>query len=467
MSTNFLTRVMRKAVTFILISTLLTILIVTINASDALSLDTTFDGDGKVTLSFTTPGNDIGSGIAVQSDGKIVVVGTSNGGSGNSELAVARFNTDGSPDPSFNGTGLVTTSFSAGNDVGSGIAVQSNDQIVVVGTSNNGSGNSELAVARFNTDGSLDATFNGTGLVTTSFSAGNDIGSGIAVQSNDQIVVVGTSNNGSGNSELAVARFNTDGSLDATFNGTGLVTTSFSAGNDVGSGIAVQSNDQIVVVGTSNNGSGNSELAVARFNTDGSPDPSFSGDGRVTLSFTAPGDDVGSGIAVQSDGKIVVVGTTDDLSNTWFAVARFTVNGSLDPSFAGGGTVISRSSLNGDDMGSGIAVQSNDQIVVVGSSDDGSGKWRFVVARFISIDGSFPDPDNIGKAITSFTAGDDIGSGIAVQSDDRIVVVGTADNGSGDSDFAVARYNPADLSLTGGGGGGGGGGCFIATAADG
>jgi uncharacterized delta-60 repeat protein len=225
---------MRKAVTFILISTLLPLLIVTIHASDALSLDTTFDGDGKVTLSFTTPGNDIGSGIAVQSDGKIVVVGTSN----------------------------------------------------------DGSGNSELAVARLNTDGSLDATFNGTGLVTTSFSAGNDIGSG-------------------------------------------------------------------------------------------------------------------------------------------------------------------------------IAVQSNDQIVVVGSSDDGSGKWRFVVARFTSIEGNFPDPDNIGKAITSFTAGDDIGSGIAVQSDDRIVVVGTADDGSGDSDFAVARYNPADLSLTGGGGGGGGGGCFIATAADG
>jgi uncharacterized delta-60 repeat protein len=148
-------------------------------------------------------------------------------------------------------------------------------------------------------------------------------------------------------------------------------------------------------------------------------------------------------------------------------VARFNLDGSLDPSFAGGGKVISRSSLNGDDMGSGIAVLSNDQIVVVGSSDDGSGKWRFVVARFISIDGSFPDPDNIGKAITSFTAGDDIGSGIAVQSDDRIVVVGTADDGSGDSDFAVARYNPADLSLTGGGGGGGGGGCFIATAADG
>jgi uncharacterized delta-60 repeat protein len=204
-------------------------------------------------------------------------------------------------------------------------------------------------------------------------------------------------------------------------------------------------------VGTSDNGSGTSEFAVARFNVDGSLDTSFSTDGLVTISFSA-GNDVGSGIAVQSDGKIVVVGTSDDLSNTWLAVARFTVNGSLDPSFGVGGTVISISSSNGDDMGSGNAVQSDDRTVVVGSSDDGSGKWRFVVARF-NIDASFPDPAiDSGKAITSFTAGDDVGSGIAVQSDGRIVVVGTADDGSGDSDFAVARY-PADLSLTGGGGG--------------
>ena len=159
------------------------------------------------------------------------------------------------------------------------------------------------------------------------------------------------------------------------------------------------------------------------------------------------------------------MGTSDDLSNTWLAVARFNVNGSLDPSFGAGGTLISISSSNGDDMGSGNAVQFDDRTVVVGSSDNGSGKWRFVVARF-NIDASFPDPAiDSGKAITSFTAGDDIGSGIAVQSDDKIVVVGTADDGSGDSDFAVARY-PVDLSLTGGGGGGGGGGgCLISAAA--
>ena len=205
-----------------------------------------------------------------------------------------------------------------------------------------------------------------------------------------------------------MARFNVDGSLDTSFSGDGMVTTFFSAGDDVGSGIAVQSDGKIVVAGTSDNLSGTSEFAVARFNVDGSLDNSFSGDGMVTLSFTA-GDDVGSGIAVQSDGKIVVVGTTDDLSNTWLAVARFTVNGSLDTSFGVGGTVISISSSNGDDMGSGNAVQSDDRTVVVGSSDDGSGKWRFVVARF-NIDASFPDPAiDSGKAITSFTAGDDVG----------------------------------------------------------
>jgi hypothetical protein len=95
---------------------------------------------------------------------------------------------------------------------------------------------------------------------------------------------------------------------------------------------------------------------------------------------------------------------------------------------------------------------------------------EFVVARF-NADGSFANTANsFGKVTTSFSAGDDVGSGIAVQSDDKIVVVGTSDDGSGTSDFAVARYL-FDLRWTGGGGagggGGGGGGCFIETAADG
>jgi uncharacterized delta-60 repeat protein len=199
----------------------------------------------------------------------------------------------------------------------------------------------------------------------------------------------------------------------------------------------------------------------------------------VTASFLA-GDDVGSGIAVQSDGKIVVVGTSDNLSSTALVVAGFNINGSLDNSFGTDGSVITKSSLNGRDLGSGIAVQSDDKIVVVGSGDDLNGDLEFVVARF-NADGSFTGgftddfpftANGFGKETTSFSAGDDVGSGIAVQSDDKIVVVGTSDEGSGTSDFAVARYL-SDLSLNGGGsnsgggssgGGGGGGGCFIATA---
>jgi uncharacterized delta-60 repeat protein len=142
MSTVFLTRVITKIFTFILTSTLPTLLIVAIHPSDALSLDTSFGGDGKVTTSFSA-GDDLGSGIAVQSDDKIVVVGTRDNGSGTSQFALARFNVNGSLDNTFGVAGKVTTSFSAGDDVGSGIALQSNGKIVVVGTSNNGSGISE------------------------------------------------------------------------------------------------------------------------------------------------------------------------------------------------------------------------------------------------------------------------------------------------------------------------------------
>jgi uncharacterized delta-60 repeat protein len=411
MSTVFLIRVITKTFTFILTSILLTLLIVAIHPSDALALDTSFGGDGKMTISF-----------------------------------------------------------SAGDDVGSGVAVQADDKIVVVGTSDNGSGVSELAVARFNVNGSLDNTFSGDGKVTTGFSAGDDVGSGIALQSDGKIVVVGTSNNGSGISEFAVTRFNVNGTLDLTFGVAGKVTTSFSVGDDIGSGIAVQSDGKIVVVGTSDDGSGASEFAVARFNVNGSLDNTFDIDGKVTTSFFA-GNDVGSGIAVQSDDKMGIIGTSDDLGTTWFAVGRLNLDGSFDTTFSGDGKVLTKFSLTGDDIGLSIAVQSDDKIVVAGADNDASGTFRFAVARF-NIDGSFASTaDGFGKVTTNFSAGDDLGSGIAVQSDDRIVVAGTIDNGSGTSEFAVARYL-LDLPLDGGddgGGGGGGGGssCFIATAADG
>ena len=411
MSTNFFIRVITKAFTFILISTLPTLLIFTICPSEALSLDTSFSSNGKVTISF-----------------------------------------------------------SAGNDVGSDIAVQSDDKIVVVGTSDQGSGISEFAVARFNVDGSLDTTFSDDGKVITSFSAGDDVGSGIAVLSDDKIVVVGTSDDGGGASQFAVARFNVDGSLDTTFNGDGRVITSFSAGDDVGSGIAVQSDDKIVVVGTSDDGGGASQFAVARFDADGSLDTTFNGDGKLTTSFFA-GSDVGSGIAVQSDDKIGIIGTSDDLGTTWFAVGRLDLDGSFDTAFSGDGKVLTKFSLTGDDIGLSIAVQSDDKIVVAGAADDVSGALKFAVARF-NVDGSFATTDDSnGKVVTGFSAGDDVGSGIAVQSDDKIVVVGTSDSGSGTSEFAVARYL-LDLPLNGGddgdgGGGGGGSSCFITTAGDG
>jgi uncharacterized delta-60 repeat protein len=149
--------------TFIPISTLLTLLIVAIQASDALSRDTSFSSDGRVTTSFSAA-DDVGSGIAVQFDDKIVVVGSGDDLNGDLEFVVARFNADGSFTGGFtddfpftaNGFGKETTSFSAGDDVGSGIAVQSDDKIVVVGTSDDGSGTSDFAVARYLSDLSLN-----------------------------------------------------------------------------------------------------------------------------------------------------------------------------------------------------------------------------------------------------------------------------------------------------------------------
>ena len=128
--------------------------------------------------------------------------------------------------------------------------------------------------------GDLDTTFGTGGIVTTGFGAASDYARGVAVQSDSKIVVAGYSSNGT-QDVFALARYNTDGSLDTSFGGNGQVTTAFGFGHDRAYSVAVQSDGKIVVAGDSSNGL-NDDFAVARYNTDGSPDTSFGAGGKVT-----------------------------------------------------------------------------------------------------------------------------------------------------------------------------------------
>ncbi|NEQ21307.1 MAG: hypothetical protein F6K28_19200, partial [Microcoleus sp. SIO2G3] len=190
--------------------------------------------------------------------------------------------------PSFGATGKITTDF-GGNDYGYGVAVQSDGKIIVTGGNN-----SNFAIARYNSDGSLDTTFDTDGQLTTDF-GGNDYGYSVAVQSDGKIVVTAESD-----ANFVLARYNSDGSPDTTFDTDGQLTADF-GGNDYGYSVAVQSDGKIVVIGESN---GN--FVLARYNSDGSPDTTFDTDGQLTADFG--GNDYGYSVAVQSDGKIIVAG---------------------------------------------------------------------------------------------------------------------------------------------------------------
>lgn len=398
-------------------------------------LETTFGTGGKVTTDFANR-DDQGRSVAVQSDGRIVVAGSSFDGN-SVAFALVRYNADGSLDTSFNGTGKVTTGIQV-FDYGLSVALQSDGKIVVAGSSYNsplGGGSTTIAVVRYNANGSLDTTFGGTGKVTTDFPGNSEYANSIAVQVDGKIVVAGASN--SGNTAIALVRYNTDGSLDTSFGGTGKITTVIAGIDDAAESVALQSDGKIVVAGFSSNSPGSYQFALARYNVDGSLDNSFGGTGKVTT-MIASGRDVAHSLAVQTDGKIVVAGVSNDRD---FAVARYNLDGSLDASFGGSGKVTTASEL-GQGSAHSVAVQADGKIVLGGySSSYNQGNIHIAILRYNangSLDTNFGGTGQVTTLVGQFAAR---GEGIVVQNDGRITVAGyAADQNNGYLDFAVARF---------------------------
>jgi uncharacterized delta-60 repeat protein len=377
-------------------------------------LDPTFSGDGKQTTDFGA-GPSAAEAVVRQADGKIIVVGGADG-----NFLVARYNLDGSLDPSFSGDGRVQTNFT-GLDGATDVALRDN-KIVVVGFSTDNNDVGHFALARYNANGSLDTSFSGDGKQTTA--GGFFEATGVALQADGKIVAVGTTG-----SDFALARYNPNGSLDPSFSGDGKQTTDFAFGVAGARGMAIQADGKIMAVGESLAG-----FALARFNPNGSLDTSFSGDGLQTNDFG--GAAAGRKVAVQGDGKIVAVGQGG--SGGDFALARYNPDGSLDPSFSGDGLQTTDFYWEAADGARDVAIQANGRIVAVGAGVGGPTGTDFGLARYNangSLDTSFSGD---GRRRTSFTAGrssSDYVNGVALQGDGRIVAVGV-----GGGEFALARY---------------------------
>ena len=239
--------------------------------------------------------------MALQGDGKIVAVGYLDGaGSGSdSDFALARYNPNGSLDTSFSGDGKQTTDFGGVDDWAKGVALQADGKIVVVGEAVSGC---DFALARYNPNGSLDTSFSGDGKQTTDF-GGIDRANGVALQANGKIVAVGrrplaTSRSPATTQRLARHELLRGRQADDRLRGLRPGAT----------GVALQGDGKIVVVGTAASTGTFVDFALARYNPNGSLDTSFSGDGKQTTDFG--GSDRATGVALQGDGKIVAVGST-------------------------------------------------------------------------------------------------------------------------------------------------------------
>ncbi|WP_375471149.1 DUF4347 domain-containing protein [uncultured Nostoc sp.] len=394
-------------------------------------LDTSFNTTGKITTDFNS-NDDYGYSITVQADGKILVAGETYNGT-DYDFAIVRYNSDGTLDTSFNTTGKVTTDFNSNDDYSNSIIVQADGKILVAGTSYNGT-NNDFAIVRYNSDGTLDTSFNTTGKVTTDFNSNDDYSNSIIVQADGKILVAGTSYNGT-NNDFAIVRYNSDGTLDTSFNTTGKVTTDFNSNDDSGNSITVQPDGKILVGGYTDNGT-DYDFAIVRYNSNGTLDTSFNTTGKVTTDFNS-NDDSGYSITVQVDGKVLVAGISYNETNNDFAIVRYNSDGTLDTSFNTTGKVTTDFDTN-DDYGYSITVQADGKILVAGTSNNGTNN-DFAIVRYNS-DGTLDTSFNTtGKVTTDFDTNDDYGYSIAAQADGTILVAGTSNNGT-DNDFAVARY---------------------------
>jgi uncharacterized delta-60 repeat protein len=247
-------------------------------------------------------------------------------------MALARYHEDGRLDVSFGENGKRSLSFPGHfSATASAVGIDASGRIVVAGETGD-----EVALARFTEGGQRDGSFDGDGRVVTEVPVGIRVNA-MVIARDGKIVVAGFAVVGS-EYRFALARYHPDGSLDPTFGRNGQALTHFpGSSSEWAEGIAIDADGKIVAVGSAEVGYGSWRFALARYNPDGSLDPTFDGDGTVLTDFTSSSSDVAEGVAIDAEGKIVAVGEADDFQ---FALARYHPDGSLDSGFDGDGKVL-------------------------------------------------------------------------------------------------------------------------------
>ena len=326
---------------------------------------------------FKGPGDrrDRGIEIAIQTDGKILVLGYSHNGT-NEDILLVRYTPEGKLDPTFNQYGFATYNGGQGDDRGLGLALQEDGKIIAVGQHHNGT-DRDILVLRYLDNGTLDPAFANQGVfIYPGTASGTNLAFGVALQKDGKILVTGESSNGS-NQDLILLRLTLAGVLDGTFGTGGVVTYTGSGGGlDRGFAVTVQDDEKIVVVGAATIQTKDDLLAL-RYKPDGTPDTDFAIQGVFLYSGAGDRSDYGYGVSVQPDGKIVVIGVSSEPPDIpRLIVLRLTGQGALDQAFGTQGVVTYPSSGTAQAYGYGAAFQRDGKILAVGSLVDGLRRRR-------------------------------------------------------------------------------------------
>jgi uncharacterized delta-60 repeat protein len=429
------------------------------------ALDPSFGGgDGTVTQPVDFAGHQLAllGAMVQQPNGQIVVAGSVQTDK-DLDFAVARFNADGSLDSHFGINGITTFGFDLGGantDRVGGLVLQQDGKIVVAGTVSTGAQN-DFGVARLTTAGKLDSSFGNGGKISFSFNpfqgqSDNEV-AGVAIQSTGKIVVAGTTTQVGSNAPtyFAVARLNpADGSIDKSFNNDLFGQETIPWDVSACGGVAVQKDDNIVIIGTTASTTKDGDFAVTRLLKDGGLDTGFGNDGKQTVDFSPNGTSVdrASALAIESDGSIVIAGNTQAGSeNFQLAVARLTKTGNIDISF----DFVGRTSFriaNENTFATAVAVQADGKIDVGAYAYAGTGTNTPAVARINGegiLGGTLDDTFGSGGKTTFQFASGTTGSvqAMALTSNGKITVGGIASTGGLQGEFALARLLPTDVPV--------------------
>ncbi len=427
----------------------------------------TFGSNGQLTTGFSIY-DDKANAMAVQSDGKIVVAGESENGA-DTDIAIARYNRDGSLDPTFNTTGQVTVAVGSANDRCLAVAIQKDGRILAAGTTETDTG-LDATVIRLDSAGIPDPTFDHDGQVVIPVTAGDDSAYTILIREDGKIILAGTSTADTG-TDLFLVQLNSDGSPDKKFGDAGIARGTKGSATTARSAVLTESG-QILLAGSIGEAE-HTRAALFAFQSNGQVDTAFAADG-VAVSGTEAADSIFLDITLLADDKPAAAGIITGSSYRSILLAVFTADGKADPAFNNGEII--HPDLGSDTIATSLAAAKDGSIYVSGAGSKET-DTDFILLRFSSngheVSGNSDDvieeeeeeesasinvkpllvEDSINSPatapsylLTDFNQYNDISNSLIILDDGTILAAGTAGNGK-DTDFAVISYSSEMLAL--------------------